>query len=219
MSKRSSPAGYTPAVDVGPLCAALRQMLRGLARSLGQWRVRIFERKFGTDFLATVPREPGIYRMYDAAGGLFCVGKARNLRRRLAQYRTARRTKKDRKRRTLVRSADRIEWQVCASLFSDQSAWARGRCRDTADRAGVPQIVPHGPLQGAIGRIATHPCARGRAMRTDERRYPFAAARSRSENPGVGGSIPSLPTILFAADDRLGGIDVDIRGRRSPMTR
>src|SRR5437867_11121911 len=96
MSKRSSPAGYTPAVDVGPLCAALRQMLRGSARSLGQWRVRIFERKFGTDFLATVPREPGIYRMYDAAGGLFYVGKARNLRRRLAQYRTARRTKKDR---------------------------------------------------------------------------------------------------------------------------
>jgi len=46
-------------------------MLRGSARSLGQWRVRIFERKFGTDFLATVPREPGIYRMYDAAGGLF----------------------------------------------------------------------------------------------------------------------------------------------------
>jgi len=92
MSKRSSPVGYTPAVDVGPLCAALRQMLRGLARSLGQWRVRIFERKFGTDFLATVPREPGIYRMYDAAGGLFYVGKARNLRRRLAQYRTARRT-------------------------------------------------------------------------------------------------------------------------------
>jgi GIY-YIG catalytic domain-containing protein len=113
-------------------------MLRGSARSLGQWRVPIFERKFGTDFLATVPREPGIYRMYDATGGLFYVGKARNLRRRLAQYRAARRTKKDRKRRTLVRSADRIEWQVCASLFSDQSAWARGRCRDTADRAGDP---------------------------------------------------------------------------------
>src|SRR5438477_88239 len=53
--------------------------------------------------------------MYDAAGGLLYVGKARNLRRRLAQYRTARRTKKDRKRRVLVRSADRIEWQACAS--------------------------------------------------------------------------------------------------------
>ena len=77
--------------------------------------MRIFDRKFGADFLAGVPREPGIYRMYDAAGGLLYVGKARNLRRRLAQYRTARRTKKDRKRRVLVRSADRIEWQACAS--------------------------------------------------------------------------------------------------------
>ena len=77
--------------------------------------MRIFDRKFGADFLAGVPREPGIYRIYDAAGGLLYVGKARNLRRRLAQYRSARRTKKDRKHRALVRSADRIEWQICAS--------------------------------------------------------------------------------------------------------
>jgi len=77
--------------------------------------VRIFDRKFGADFLAGVPREPGIYRMYDAAGGLLYVGKARNLRRRLAQYRTARRTKKDRKRSALVRSAHRVEWQTCVS--------------------------------------------------------------------------------------------------------
>jgi excinuclease ABC subunit C len=77
--------------------------------------VRIFDRKFGADFLAGVPREPGIYRLYDAAGGLLYVGKARDLRRRLAQYRTARRTKKARKRRTLVKAAHRIEWQTCAS--------------------------------------------------------------------------------------------------------
>lgn len=77
--------------------------------------MRIFDRKFGVEFLAGVPREPGIYRMYDAAGALIYVGKARNLRRRLAQYRTTRRAKKDRKRRALVRLAERIEWQVCAS--------------------------------------------------------------------------------------------------------
>ncbi len=77
--------------------------------------MRLFDRKFGADFVASVPREPGIYRMYDAAGQLLYVGKARNLRRRLSQYRTARRTKKERKRRALVRSADRIEWQVCAT--------------------------------------------------------------------------------------------------------
>ena len=61
--------------------------------------MRIFDRKFGADFLTGVPRGPGVYRMYDAAGGLLYVGKAGNLRRRLGQYRTARRTKKDRKRR------------------------------------------------------------------------------------------------------------------------
>jgi predicted GIY-YIG superfamily endonuclease len=77
--------------------------------------VRPFDHKFGADFLAAVPREPGVYRIYDSTGGLLYVGKASDLRRRLAQYRTTRRTKKDRKRRALVRAADRIEWQTCAS--------------------------------------------------------------------------------------------------------
>ena len=77
--------------------------------------MRSFDRKFGEDFLAGVPPEPGIYRLYDAAGALIYVGKAGNLRRRLAQYRTTRRTKKDRKRRALVRLAERIDWQVCTS--------------------------------------------------------------------------------------------------------
>jgi len=38
-----------------------------------------------------------------------------NLRRRLAQYRLAGRRKKERKRRTLVRAAARITWEVCGS--------------------------------------------------------------------------------------------------------
>jgi excinuclease ABC subunit C len=77
--------------------------------------VRTFDRKFGADFLAGVPSAPGVYHLYDAADALLYVGKAGDLRRRLAQYRTTRRTKKDHKRRALVRSAHRIVWQVCAS--------------------------------------------------------------------------------------------------------
>jgi len=77
--------------------------------------VRAFDRKFGVDFLAGVPCRPGVYRLYDVAGTLLYVGKARDLRRRLAQYRTTRRRKKDGKRRALVRSADRIVWEVCES--------------------------------------------------------------------------------------------------------
>ena len=74
-----------------------------------------FDRRFGTDFLAGVPAVPGVYHFYDAAGVLLYVGKARNLRRRLGQYRTTRRLKAHRKRRELVRAAARIAWQVCAS--------------------------------------------------------------------------------------------------------
>ena len=74
--------------------------------------MRLFDRKFGPEFLAGVPAAPGVYRLYDPEGALLYVGKARDLRRRLGQYRTARRVKRDRKRRALVRSAERIEWEV-----------------------------------------------------------------------------------------------------------
>jgi len=77
--------------------------------------VRLFDRKFGSDFLAAVPPAPGVYRLYDGEGTLLYVGKSANLRRRLGQYRTAGRRKKDRKRRALVTAAARISWEVCES--------------------------------------------------------------------------------------------------------
>jgi excinuclease ABC subunit C len=53
--------------------------------------------------------------MVDAAGTLLYVGKAGNLRRRLGQYRTAGRRKRDRKRRALVHAAATITGEVCDS--------------------------------------------------------------------------------------------------------
>jgi len=80
--------------------------------------VRAFDRKFGPDFLAGVPAAPGVYRFHDADGALLYIGTAANLRRRLGQYRTARRRKRDRKRHALVRRGAAITWEVCESALS-----------------------------------------------------------------------------------------------------
>ena len=77
--------------------------------------MRIFDRRFGADFLAGVPESPGVYRFLDATGLVLYVGKAANLRRRLAQYRTAGRRKAHRKGRAIVKGAARVEWEVCES--------------------------------------------------------------------------------------------------------
>jgi excinuclease ABC subunit C len=45
--------------------------------------VRTFDAK---EFVAALPRRPGVYRMMDAAGGLLYVGKAKSLRDRVATY-------------------------------------------------------------------------------------------------------------------------------------
>ena len=80
--------------------------------------MRLFDEKFGRDFLGGVPAAPGVYRFYDAAGALLYVGKATSLRRRLGQYRTAGRKKKESKRRALVEAAARIEWDSCESALA-----------------------------------------------------------------------------------------------------
>jgi len=77
--------------------------------------VRRFDRKFGPDFLETVPEEPGVYRFFDDAGAVVYVGKAKNLRKRLAQYRNAGPGRRGKKPRTLVKEATAIEWEVLPS--------------------------------------------------------------------------------------------------------
>lgn len=76
--------------------------------------------RLGSDFFRGVPTAPGVYRMFDAAGGLLYVGKAKDLRARLASYR--RTHGQSRKTIRLIHEVARIEWEVC-----DDEAGARRR--------------------------------------------------------------------------------------------
>jgi len=78
--------------------------------------VKNFDRKFGAEFLESLPTSPGIYLVYDRDGALIYVGKAKNLKRRLSQYRNhATRQKKYRRMRGIVKEAARIEIQHAAT--------------------------------------------------------------------------------------------------------
>lgn len=74
--------------------------------------VRRFDRKFGADFVRELPESPGVYLFKDAEGTVLYAGKAVNVRRRLAGYRTTSRRKKHRKMRDLVREAHALEVRV-----------------------------------------------------------------------------------------------------------
>lgn len=74
---------------------------------------RSFDSKFGTGFLVTVPEGPGVYEWLDAAGVTLYVGKAANLRKRLAQYRLAGGRKKvEKKRAQLVKLASSVRFRA-----------------------------------------------------------------------------------------------------------
>ncbi len=71
--------------------------------------VKLFDRKFGADFVSALPPSPGIYLFRDDADRVIYVGKAVNLRKRLFGYRNASRRKAHRKMRMLVRAAATLE--------------------------------------------------------------------------------------------------------------
>lgn len=77
--------------------------------------IKRFDRKFGRDFLAESTTGPAVYLFRDGAGDVLYVGKAKNARRRLAQYRNATRRKAHRKMRAVVREAETLEVRAQAS--------------------------------------------------------------------------------------------------------
>lgn len=71
-----------------------------------------FDKKFGASFFASIPTSPGIYKIFNSKGELIYVGKAKNLRRRLGQYRNAKRRKKHQKMRKIVSEAHSIQYEL-----------------------------------------------------------------------------------------------------------
>jgi excinuclease ABC subunit C len=76
---------------------------------------KIFDRKFGASFLESLPPSPGVYLIKDEQGDILYVGKAKNLKKRLAQYRNAAATKKQRKMRRIIRAGCHITVETCSS--------------------------------------------------------------------------------------------------------
>lgn len=76
---------------------------------------KLFDKKFGADFVASLPNSPGVYLFRDESGDVLYVGKAVSLRRRLFTYRNANRRKLHRKMRILVRRAAALEVRALES--------------------------------------------------------------------------------------------------------
>src|SRR3989440_9809768 len=71
--------------------------------------------RLGCEFFRQAPESAGVYLMRDAADTVLYVGKARNLRKRLASYRVANPDRLRRRHLRLLRAVARIELQECAS--------------------------------------------------------------------------------------------------------
>jgi hypothetical protein len=69
--------------------------------------------RLGTHFFRTVPAQPGVYLMRDAASVVVYVGKAKNLRLRLRAYRVANAERVPRRHLRLMREVARIDFDLC----------------------------------------------------------------------------------------------------------
>ena len=100
--------------------------------------------RLGSEFFRQAPEGPGVYLMRDGTDTVLYVGKAKNLRKRLASYRVANPDRMPRRHLRLLRAVERIELQECAD---EASALARESelllcLRPRFNRAGTWPGIP-----------------------------------------------------------------------------
>jgi predicted GIY-YIG superfamily endonuclease len=76
---------------------------------------RPLDRRLGRKFFLRAPRRPGVYLMKDADDRVLYVGKAKDLKQRLNNYRVANPDRMPRRHLKMVRDVARIEFQFCPS--------------------------------------------------------------------------------------------------------
>jgi predicted GIY-YIG superfamily endonuclease len=74
---------------------------------------RPLDRQLGGKFFRNAPRRPGVYLMKDAHGKLLYVGKAKDLKQRLGNYRIANPDRMPRRHLRMVNEVAKIEFQFC----------------------------------------------------------------------------------------------------------
>jgi predicted GIY-YIG superfamily endonuclease len=100
---------------------------------------RPLEKRLGRTFFCKAPRRPGVYLMKDAADKVLYVGKAKDLRQRLNNYRIANPDRMPRRHLRMVREVERIEFQFCpneSSALAHEAKLLRS-LKPKFNRAGV----------------------------------------------------------------------------------
>jgi predicted GIY-YIG superfamily endonuclease len=97
------------------------------------------DQRLGKKFFRRAPRRPGVYLMRDAGDKVLYVGKAKDLKQRLNNYRVANPDRMPRRHLKMVREVARIEFQFCpseAAALKHESKLLRS-LKPRFNRAGV----------------------------------------------------------------------------------
>jgi predicted GIY-YIG superfamily endonuclease len=100
---------------------------------------RPLDQRLGREFFRQAPRRPGVYLMKDARDNVVYVGKAKDLKQRLNNYRVANPDRMPRRHLRLVTEVKRIEFQLCVteSAALEQEAKLLRSLKPKFNRAGV----------------------------------------------------------------------------------